>query len=121
MVGKRVNVSKPNQRVFNKYFIILVIGFIGWIAETAYFGFNKTPESGAEGFLDVVFTVMMIYGLIGDLSRNVRITKHYHNISTTRINTKRVSVEGDNQKVIYNSTFKVTPEVMDRLKGAKSA
>lgn len=111
--------SKRNQRTFNKYFIILVLGFIGWIAETAYFGFNKTPESGLEGLLDAVFTIMMIYGVIGDLLRNVRVTKHYHNITTNRINTKSVEVTGDHQKVTYKSTIKMSPEAVDRLKGTK--
>ncbi len=94
--------SKNNQRVFNKYFIILILGFLLWIAETAYFGFNKTPENAAEGLADVATALMVIYGVIGDLSRNVRITKHYHNISTTRINTKKVAVTGDHQKINYN-------------------
>ena len=94
--------SKNNQRVFNKYFIILIAGFILWLAETAYFGFNDKPENGLEATLDAATFLMMAYGLIGDLLRNVRITKHYHNISTTNVKTKRVEVTGDNQKISYN-------------------
>lgn len=108
--------SKQNQRVFNKYFIILVIGFIAWIAETAYFGFNKTPQSGAEGLADAATAGLIIYGLIGDLMRNVRITKNYHNITTNRIQTKNVEVTGDNQRVVYKTSYKVTPEAIANLK-----
>jgi hypothetical protein len=94
----------------NKYFIILVIGFILWIGETAYFGFNKEPESNLEAFLDFVSGAMMIYGLIGDLLRNVRITKNYHNVNTTNIKTKNVEVSGEIQRVAYHSHYKVASD-----------
>lgn len=94
------------KRPRNKYFIILVIGFLIWIAETAYFGFNKEPENGLEAFLDLVSGTMMIYGIIGDLLRNVRITKNYHNIHTTNIRTKVVEVQGEKQTVIYRTSVK---------------
>lgn len=98
--------AKNNQRVFNKYFIILVLGFVIWITETAYFGFNKEPESNVEAFLDLVSAGMMIFGIIGDLTRNVRITKHYHNITTNRINTKNVQFE-KGQKVQTKQTVNI--------------
>lgn len=100
--------AKNNQRVFNKYFIILVLGFVLWLAETAYFGFNDKPENGIEATLDAATFLMMAYGLIGDLLRNVRITKHYHNISTSRhiINTKNVEVTGEDQVVNNNYHIK---------------
>ena len=102
------------KRAFNKYFIILVVGFVIWVAETAYFGFNKTPESGAEAFLDLVSAAMIIYGIIGDLTTNLRIHKHYHNISTTNVHTKKVEVTGDNQRIVYRQSFKVAPEAIKK-------
>ncbi len=103
------------KRQRNKYFIILVIGFLLWIAETAAFGFNKEPENGLEAFLDLVSMVMIIYGIIGDLSRNVRITKHYHNITTNRINTKNVQFE-KGQKVTTKQTVNVINGPKERAK-----
>lgn len=100
--------AKNNQRVFNKYFIILILGTVLWFAETAYFGFNDKPENGAEAALDMLSFGMIFYGLIGDLMRNTRITKHYHNISTSRhiINTKNVEVTGEDQVVNNNYNIK---------------
>lgn len=111
--------SKHNQRVFNKYFIILILGTVLWVAETAYFGFNAKAESGAEAALDTLAFGMIAYGLIGDLMRNVRVTKHYHNISTTRhtINTKKVEVTGEDQ--VVNNNYHINNLTMPK-KGVKN-
>lgn len=95
------------KKPFNKYFIILVLGFVLWLAETAYFGFNRTPENGMEATLDVATALMMIYGVIGDLSRNVRITKSYNNVTTNHINTKKVELTGDHHEVVTKQAFNV--------------
>lgn len=94
------------KKPFNKYFIILTLGFLLWLAETAYFGFNREPENGLEATLDVATLLMMIYGFIGDLLQNVRITKNYHNVTTNRINTKNVQFE-KGQKVTTNQKIQV--------------
>lgn len=94
------------SRTFNKYFIILVLGFIAWIAETAYFGFNDKPENGLEATLDVATALMMIYGFVGDLLTNVRIQKHYHNV--TNIQTKRVQFS--DKPVISSYNIKNPPQ-----------
>lgn len=106
--------SKKVTWSYNKYFIILLIGFVLWIAETAYFGFNKTPESNAEAFLDVVTAGMIIYGLVGDLLRNVEIHKNYYKYKETNITTRKVEVKGDNPKIDYNfgTTKKETQEIL---------
>lgn len=91
-----------------KYFTILVIGFVIWIAETAYFGFNDNPENGMEAFLDVVSFGMIFYGLIGDLLTNVRIQKHYHN--TTNINTKKVQFQDEAKIASYNVKMRNSPK-----------
>lgn len=93
--------AKRNKRPRNKYFIILVLGFVLWLAETAYFGFNDKPANGLEATLDVATLLMMGYGFIGDLLRNVRITKSYHTVNTTHIHTKNVEVQGEDQ-VVHN-------------------
>lgn len=111
--------SKHNQRIFNKYFIILILGTVLWLAETAYFGFNAKPENGIEATLDTLALFMIIYGFVGDLLRNVRVTKHYHNISTTRhtINTKNVEVTGEDQ--VVNNNYHIKNLTMPK-KGAKN-
>lgn len=88
----------------SKYFVILVIGFALWIAETAYFGFNDKPESGLEGFLDVVTALMMIYGVVGDITTNLRIHKTYHNI--TNIKTNKVHFQDEPKIMSYNVGMK---------------
>lgn len=47
------------------YNILFVIGFVGWIIETAYFGFNREPINGYEAFFDMMFGVLMILGALG--------------------------------------------------------
>jgi len=102
---------------YNKYFIILLLGFMLWIVETAAFGFNAKPESGLESFLDLVSGGMIVYGLIGDLLRNVEIHKNYYKYKETNITTKKVEVKGANPKIDYN--FGTTKkETQDLLKGA---
>lgn len=85
----------------NKYFTILVAGFILWIAETAAFGFNKEPANGLEAFLDLVSGGMMIYGLIGDLLTNVEIHKNYYKYKETNSKTRSVEIKGDNPTLNY--------------------
>lgn len=105
------------KRPTRKYFIILLIGLLLWIAETAYFGFNKTPESGVEGFLDTLAFLLMGYGLIGDLIQNVEIHKNYYKYKETNIKTKTVNVNGQNPRVDYN--FGTTKEETQKLLGDK--
>lgn len=96
--------KKPQR----KYFIILLLGFIGWLAETAYFGFNKTPENGLEATLDVATALMMVYGVIGDLLQNVRIQKHYK--SVTNIQTKKVNFQDEPKIASYNVKMANAPK-----------
>lgn len=88
----------------SKYFYILVAGFVLWVIETAAFGFNAKPESGLEGFLDTVATIMMLYGVVGDLLTNVEIHKHsnYYKYKETNIKTRNVEVKGERPTVNYH-------------------
>lgn len=101
---------------YNKYFIILVLGFVLWVAETAYFGFNKTPQSGAEGLADTATALMMIYGVIGDLLRNTEIHKNYYKYKETNISTKKVEIKGDKPTVNQSTIVKMSDEAFDDLK-----
>lgn len=101
----------------NKYFVILLAGFVLWVAETAYFGFNAEPENNIEAFLDVVSAGMIIYGLIGDLITNVEIHKNYYKYKETNIKTRNVEVKGDNPNVHYN--FGTTKEETQKLLAGK--
>jgi len=78
----------------NKYFIIAVIGFALWIVETVAFGFNAKPESGLEGFLDTLALLLIGYGIIGDLLKNVEIHKNYYKYKETNIKTRSVNING---------------------------
>lgn len=58
-----------------KYIILAFVGIFLWLIETAYFGWNKKPESGAETFLGVVSWVFILWGVIGDIAINLKIEK----------------------------------------------
>lgn len=79
----------------NKYMIIIIVGVVLWISETAYFGWNAKPESAGESVLDFIAGVMIGWGIIGDLISNVTIIKRYSTVNN--INTK--TVELNNPKV----------------------
>jgi hypothetical protein len=76
------------------YFLILILGVVLWITETAAFGFNTKPESGLEAFLDLLAGGMIFYGLIGDLLQNVEIHKNYYKYKETNIKTRSVNISG---------------------------
>lgn len=86
----------------NKYFALFVIGFLIWVSETIIFGFNAEPQSGIEGFLDTASLILMGFGAIGDLLTNLRIHKHYHNVTTIR--TNKVSIKDG--VISYHVNFK---------------
>lgn len=50
-------------------------GFAIWILETIYFGYNATPQSGAESVLDFVSAVMIVWGILGDLASTLYVVK----------------------------------------------
>lgn len=92
--------AKRTNSQINKYFVVFWIGFIAWIAETAYFGFNSHPKNGMEATADVATTILMVYGIIGDLLRNVRFQKHVKNV--TNIQTKKVQFQDEPKIASYN-------------------
>ncbi len=70
----------------NWYDLVFLIGFILWVGETAYFGFNRTPESDIEKFFDIASVIIMVYGLVQSWAYNL--TRPYvsnHNISITEV------------------------------------
>lgn len=49
----------------NVFFIVWLVGLVLWIAETAFFGFNATPQSEYEKLADGVAWAMMVFGGLG--------------------------------------------------------
>ncbi len=88
----------------NKYPYLVFIGLALWLAETWYFGWNDKPENEAERVLDIISGILIIWGLVGDILRNVRITKTYHNIT----NAKKLTIldQRPNGKTVRNYNVK---------------
>lgn len=84
--------SKQRHASKRFYRWLAILGIALWFAETAYFGFNKTPGSGLEGALDFLSGVMIFWGIIGDLLTNVRITK------TDIVNTRKMNYIDQREK-----------------------
>lgn len=70
----------------NNYKWLVLTGLVVWVVSTAYFGWNATPQSGQEGVLDTVSWVAIIWGVIGDVTSNLSITKK------TIINTENIDL-----------------------------
>ena len=60
----------------NKYIYIIIIGWALWIGETWYFGWNDKPINNIEKTLDILSTFLILWGVIGDLTKNVTIQKN---------------------------------------------
>lgn len=69
-----------------KYSLMVFIGLILWVAETAFFGFNVEAQSFAEHFLDTISWVFIIWGVLGDLGQNLNIQR------ITNVHAKEVRV-----------------------------
>jgi len=99
------------QIIKQKYFAIATIGFILWIGETAFFGWNAKPESVAESTLDVLSALLIGWGIIGDILKGVEIHKKSH---TTFNETHNITT----QKVELHTAFK-KPKVEETATGIK--
>lgn len=69
--------SSYSKKRFYRWLVF--IGFAIWLAETAYFGFNDKPENAIEGALDFATAIMIGWGIFGDLTSNLKISKHEYN------------------------------------------
>jgi len=50
------------------YNMVMWLGFLLWIMETMYFGWNMTPQSGAERVADFIVAMMMFCGFVGSIA-----------------------------------------------------
>jgi hypothetical protein len=74
----------------HKYLIIVLIGFTFWIGESWYFGWNRTAETTAEAWMDSISTILIFWGIIGDILQGMTIVKN------TNITTRNVKIEKPN-------------------------
>lgn len=72
------------------YRFLVLAGFIFWISESAYFGWNEKPINVFERWADIASQIMLWWGIIGDLLTNIKIEKS----ETNNINTKNVNING---------------------------
>lgn len=109
--------------VKQKYFAIATFGFVLWLAETAYFGFNATPENNIEKTLDLVSGILIGWGIIGDILSGIEIHKKSTSVfnETHNITTKNVEVQGAEPKITYNfgTTKKETIDLLKLGRGDK--
>lgn len=79
----------------NKYIAIFLTGFVLWIAETAFFGWNQKPTNGFEAILDVLSTALIIWGIAGDILSGVTFAK-----TTNVLGPANVTVESPEKVVM---------------------
>jgi hypothetical protein len=91
-----------------KHLIIIGIGLVVWLAETAAFGWNRTPHSYAEARWDGLGVIIILWGVIGDVLSNVEFHKNYYKYKETNIKTKTVSING------YSKTGTARPVNVDK-------
>lgn len=76
------------------YRLLVLVGIILWLAETAYFGWNDRPQSNAEKFLDTLSWIFIIWGMLGDISSNLTIKKDT-NINAETVNVMREGIKSE--------------------------
>lgn len=116
MTGRTIAKTLAKQ----KYFVIATVGFVLWISETAYFGFNAKPENNIEATLDFISALLIGWGIIGDILKGVEIHKKSNTVfnETHNITTKTVEMQGEKPVVHYH--FGTTEkQTRDLLKGRK--
>jgi len=64
---KKTTIKLSMKPIFHYDYFVLA-GFAIFIAENIYFGWNKTPQSAAETFFDIVSSVLMVYGVLGGIA-----------------------------------------------------
>jgi len=58
-----------------KYIILFIIGFVIWIIGTWHGGWSNEPQSVFERFTDLIGWTFIMWGIIGDIARNLHIKK----------------------------------------------
>lgn len=100
------------------YKLLAFAGFVLWISETAYFGWNMTAQSGMEKMLDQVALIMMGYGISGDIAKQVKI--HRHITKNYEVNTDKIIFDHGKeilQKIVEEQARKEQQDLLDRLSG----
>lgn len=88
----------------NKYPWLVLAGLAIWLIETWLFGWNDRPESGAEKFWDVFSMVLIIWGLVGDVLRNVDVHKNVTENNTYNPDTMAyVDARGADEKTVFKA------------------
>lgn len=73
-----------------KHEILFLVGFTIWIIGSWHGGFQAEPQSNFEGYTDFVGTILMFWGIAGDILNGVQIHKN------TNITTDSVTLENAN-------------------------
>lgn len=56
-----------------RYDLFFIGGVIFWIMQNIYFGWNATPQSGAERICDFISSISIAYGLLFGIAQDVSI------------------------------------------------
>lgn len=74
-----------------------LVGVVLWILETWYFGWNAEAGSVAESILDTISTILIVWGVLGDIfsGMSLTITKNVHNKYDVA-NAEKMIVNGQN-------------------------
>lgn len=79
------------------YGLLALAGITLWVIENIYFGWNKTPQSGLEGFCDLLAAILMFWGVVGDITSNLTIVKRtdIEHVESIKIFTPKMENRSD--------------------------
>lgn len=106
------------RKHFTGYRLFAAAGLLLCLAETAYFGWNMTAQSGPEKMLDSISSIMIGWGIAGDVLARIKITRNI----TKRYDIKTDRIVFENGKEILHAAVKKQAEqerqdLIDRLGG----
>ncbi len=76
----------------NKYTYIATAGLVLWLTESCLFGWNQHAQTAAEAILDQISWIMIFWGIVGDICKNLTIVKKEN------FNIKNATINGINFK-----------------------
>ena len=66
---------------------LVVLGFAVWFTTTAIFGWQIEPKSGVDNMFSTLGTILVGWGILGDLGSNLTFTK------ATNVKAHRVNID----------------------------
>lgn len=81
---------------------LVIIAFLFWLAETAFFGWNKTPQSSAERVCDYLALIILVIGWVIQVLASTRRQNKKDELLCAYLLIARLAKATQNQTLEWN-------------------